>query len=339
MSDADALPIFPAGVDWNSAQSTLWACGLGDGLPMVPPTRARLDAMLVGVREPERSHGTLVPLFGDLSTVAVAYQCVLAGCEPAHLPVVLTALVACLDDSFNLLGIATTTGTPAVAVVVHGLVAERLGLNDGTNCLGPGNRGNACIGRAVSLGLRNIGGARPGVGDMATMGQPGKYGFCFAESREGLLPSLTARRGLGRDADAVTVLGVSGTAEVLPVGQDSPQEILTPMAVSMWAALAASGRGRERKPLDQVFLLPPELASGVTGRGWDLAAIQAFLATIRPITLDNTVPPWAAFLERPLCPQPADIHPIVSGGPGIKMTHLPLWAGGTRPVTLPLCVL
>ena len=39
------------------------------------------------------------------------------------------------------------------------------------------------------------------------------------------------------------------------------------------------------------------------------------------------------FDDRPLAPAPEDIHPIVTGGVGIKMTHLPLWSGGTRTVT------
>lgn len=342
MSDDTLLPVYEDHADWGAVQAELWQRGLGDGLPLAPPTHARLEAMLAGVRESERSYGSLMPMYGELTPASVAYQSVLAGCEPAHLPVVLTALVACLTDSFNLLGIATTTGTPAVAVIVHGPVADRLGLNSGTNCLGPGTPGNAAIGRAVSLALRNIGGAVPGVGDMATMGQPGKYGFCFAESRAGLLPSLPARRGLGRDVDAVTVLGVSGTAEVLPNGLDTPEDILRPLVGAMWAARMASGGMREREPREQLFLLPPELATGVAGRGWSLADIQSFLATAEPFGRgdhSNRLAGEPAANPGDIHPgdiHPADVHPVVTGGPGIKMTHLPLWAGGTRTVTLPL---
>jgi hypothetical protein len=36
---------------------------------------------------------------------------------------------------------------------------------------------------------------------------------------------------------------------------------------------------------------------------------------------------------------PDDIHVIVTGGPGIKMTVLPLWGGGTRTVTRPIVTL
>ena len=60
---------------------------------------------------------------------------------------------------------------------MHGPIARKLEVNAGTNCLGPGNRANASIGRALQLCIRNIGGARSDTGDMATMGQPGKYSF------------------------------------------------------------------------------------------------------------------------------------------------------------------
>ena len=90
-------------------------------------------------------------MFGDITPDAVAYQCVIAGCRPAELPVVLAAAEATLEPDFNLLGIATTTGTACVALCVHGPIARKLGINAGTNCLGPGNRANASIGRALQL--------------------------------------------------------------------------------------------------------------------------------------------------------------------------------------------
>ena len=39
---------------------------------------------------------------------------------------------------------------------------------------------------------------------------------------------------------------------------------------------------------------------------------------------------------RPLAPTPEDIHPIVTGGVGVKMTYLPLWSGGSDTVTKPV---
>jgi hypothetical protein len=254
----------------------------------------------------------------------VAYCCLLAGCVPAELPVVLTAAIAACEERFNLLGIATTTGTPCLALCVHGPAVARLGMNAGTNCLGPGNRANACIGRALALVLRNIGGARPESGDMATMGQPGKYGFAFAEGAHPLLPSLATRRGV--PGDAVTVLGVSGTMEVLPEdggGANTPEMVLRPIVLAMQGGQRAGAAGKNRPPQEQVILLTAELSDVLLRAGWDLPRIQAWLHAADPN----------------LARGPEAILPILTGGPGIKMTHPVLWMGGTETVTMPLLAL
>jgi hypothetical protein len=319
-------PVIDGSTDWETAEATLAAAGLSDGLPLVPPTRSRLDAMLAGVADPDASLGFLPPLFGELTPRAIAHNAVLAGCRPAELPVVTAALLACLEPEFNILGLMTTTGSAAVATIVHGPIADRLGLNASTNLLGPGNRANATIGRAVSLGLRNIGGAKEGAGDMATCGQPGKYAFCFAEAGAAHFAPLHVRRGLPDDSDAVTVLGVSGTAEVLPLrdgegGDAGADAILDALAIAMAAAVETTGAARQPEPPEQVFILPPELAARLAKEGFDLAAIRAWLMAAGQ-RLGSRVAPAAEA-----------IYPIVTGGPGVKMCYLPLWGGGSRMVT------
>jgi hypothetical protein len=261
------------------------------------------------------------PLFGDLTAEAVAWCCVIAGCRPAEYPIVLEAAVATLAPEFNLLGIQTTTGTPTAAVLVHGPAVEALGMNAGTNCLGPGNRANACIGRALRLVLTNIGGARSLLGDMATMGQPAKYGMAFAEGAHPLLPPLHVRRGFDAGDSAVTVIGLSGTAEVLPEsGAAAPEAVLRPALAAMAGSRQAGSGGRHRDPGEQFLLLPPEMADVIAKGGWTLAEAQRFL--------------WQeAGTDHPIARAPTDIHLILTGGAGVKMTCLAPWGGGTFCVT------
>ena len=308
-------PLFAGDADWDRAQTALLDAALGDGLPVVVPTQARLNAMLGG-REAAESLGFMPPLFGELTNQAVAYCCVLAGCHPAEFPVVREAAVATLDAAFNLLGIQTTTGTPTAAVLVRGPVVAALGMNAGTNCLGPGNRANACIGRALRLVLTNIGGARPLIGDMATMGQPAKYGMAFAAGAHALAPM---------PADSsVTVIGLSGTMEVLPEqGASTPEMVLRPALVAMRGGRVASAAGREKPPGEQFLLLPPEMADILVGKGWTLADAQSFLWR-------ESSAAW------PIARAPADIHIVLTGGAGVKMTCLVPWGGGTFCVTRPL---
>ncbi|MBM3647379.1 MAG: hypothetical protein FJX11_06260 [Alphaproteobacteria bacterium] len=324
MSEWCGWPVVDEPTSWETAQRVLTDAELSDGLPLVPPTRRRLETIVAGIEDRTGSQGMMPPMFGELTPEAVAYQCVIAGCLPAELSVVLAAAAATLEADFNLLGIATTTGTAAVALCVHGPIARTLGLNAGTNCLGPGNRANASIGRALQLCLRNIGGARAETGDMATMGQPGKYTFCFAERNDGPFPTLTARRGLGADTSAVTVMGVSGTAEVLPADGEgaTPEAILSPIAAGMHAALVMSSMSRRNERGEQVVLLPLEMADKIARHdGWDLLRVQRYL-------FDEGERAGLGVARA------ADaIHPIVTGGAGYKMTYLPIWGGGSQTVT------
>ena len=320
MSDWCGWPVVDEQTGWESAQQILTDAELSDGLPLVPPTRRRLDAMVAGIKGRSESRGLMPPMFGDITAESIAYQCVIAGCRPAELPVVLAAAEATLDADFNLLGVATTTGTACVALCVHGPIARQLGVNAGTNCLGPGNRANACIGRALQLTIRNIGGARPEVGDMATMGQPGKYTLCFAERNDGPFPTLTSRRGLGADTSAITVMGVSGTTEVLPGDGEgaTPEAILSPIVTAMRAAIVMSSMSRKNERGEQVVLLPLEMAQKIVRHdGWNLLRVQRYM-----------------FDEgQGVARAPDAIHPIVTGGAGYKMTYLPIWGGGSQTVT------
>jgi hypothetical protein len=212
---------------------------------------------------------------------------------------------------------------------VHGPAIHELGLNASTNCLGPGNRANACIGRAVHLVLTHIGGARPDIADMATMGQPGKYIFCFAEGEHPLIPPLSRRRGIDANTSAVTVIGVSGTLEVLPrQPSDGAEHALVPIAHAMHGARLAYGAGRDRPAGEQFILIPPEIADLVRKHGWDLPRMQEFILQNSPPSLGGA--PW------PLARSAGDINCIVTGGAGIKMTCLAPWGSGTYSVTRPL---
>ncbi len=319
MSEWCGWPVVEESTAWEAAQQILTDAELSDGLPLVPPTKTRLDGMMAGIADRTRSYGLMPPMFGDITPEAVAYQCVIAGARPVELPVVLAAAEATLEADFNLLGIATTTGTACVALCVHGPIARKLEVNAGTNCLGPGTRANACIGRALQLCIRNIGGARSETGDMATMGQPGKYTLCFAERNDGPFPTLTERHGLGKDVSAITVMGISGTAEVLPGDGEgaTPEAILSPIVAGMRAAIVMSGISRKNERGEQVFLLPLEMAEKIARHdGWNVARVQRYV-----------------FEQGDgVAKAPEAIHPIITGGAGYKMSYLPIWGGGSQMV-------
>ena len=181
-----------------------------DGLPVVKPNRAEVNAMLGG-RRADEVITALPPVMGECTHGQLAALAVLAGCPAASFPVLAAAVRAVAHDDFNPLAVLTTTGNVAVAVLVSGPAAAVMGLHAGCNALGPGPRGNVTVGRALRLALMNIGGAIPGLLDVACLGWPGKLSFCTAEHTVASpWPPFHVDRGFPGDATVVTVAAAYG---------------------------------------------------------------------------------------------------------------------------------
>ena len=226
--------------DLDRFQAWLMERGWGDGLPAIPPTRERVAAMVAGARRsPDEVAAILVPRLGRATVEAIAANAVMAGALPEHLPVVLAAVEAVADPSFNLQAVQTTPHPCSPLVIVNGPIARRLGMNAAGNVFGQGSRANAAIGRALRLTLQNVGGARPGKEDRATHGQPGKYAYCVAEN-EAASPwePLSVERGFAEGDSTVTVCGSEGPHNINDHGSTTPEGIVTTVAGA--AAVARS---------------------------------------------------------------------------------------------------
>ena len=163
----------------------LFARGVTDGLPVVPPTAARVAAAVTASgRSPAELIAEMPPRYGRATVQRIAINAVMAGCRPDYLPVVLAAVEAMCDDRFCLLGVSGTTDAVAPLVIVNGPIRRALDINAGAGVFGPGWRANATIGRAVRLCWVNIGGAQPGVISMSTFGGPSRYSACIGENEE-----------------------------------------------------------------------------------------------------------------------------------------------------------
>jgi len=335
---------------WDHAQEELFAAGLTDGLPVVPPTRERVARML-----DQRGFAAdavvalLPPAYANATWRDIAINAVMAGCLPAYLPVVGAAVAAIAEAEFNLIGIATTTGSAAPMIIVNGPITAELGMNAQGNALGPGNRANATIGRALSLALRNIGGAKPGELDMATLGQSAKYTCCIAENEaQSPWPPLHVERGFAPEASVVTVVGMSGSVEVVDSSSSKAQDLAQTFAQSM---LIAGSVGGGRPALlgggEPLIIMPPEIAAAFHRAGCSKAQVKAaiFEAAVMPLErlsiavrerlLDRSTSVAVAEANAPLrvaC-KPDDVMIVVAGGVGVKAAYVPTWGGKTRAVS------
>ncbi len=255
---------------------TCFERGWSDGLPVVPPTPARVLRMLQGTRRrPDEVIGDVPPNLAPCTVEKAAINAVMAGCRPEYLPVVLAVIEAALEPAFCMHGLLCTTYFSGPLVIVNGPVARRIGMNAGVNALGQGNRANATIGRALQLVVRNVGGGVPGGIDRATLGTPGKYTFCFAEDESDTeWQTLAAERGFAADASAVTLFAGDGVLGNFDQLSRTPDSLTRSLAMSMQAI----GHPKKVQAHDALLVLSPEHYRVYRDAGWSKQRIKDELA-------------------------------------------------------------
>ena len=256
--------------------------GWSDGFPVVPPTELRVMKMLAGTsRAPEEIIGSVPPDLQACTVEKVAINAVMAGCKPEYMPVVIAALEAALTDAFCMHGLLATTWFSGPMIIVNGPISRAIGMNSGGNALGQGNRANATIGRALQLIIRNVGGGRPGGVDRSTLGNPGKYSFCFSEDEQNSCwESLSQERGFGPDVSTVTLFAADGVQGVVDQKSRDPDSLCSSFALS----LLAVGHHKLAMLSDVFLVISPEHERVFREANWTKAQVKECLIqkTLRP---------------------------------------------------------
>lgn len=272
--------------DATEAIELFYANGWTDGLPVVPPTQERVDAFLAfaGLK-PDDLIGHYQMRGRPLYAEKLAINAVMAGCLPEYFPVVIAILQAMLEPEFEMHMINASTGSPLIGFIVNGPVRDAIGMNYYGGTMGPGNRANSTIGRAIRLIQMNVMGSNPGAGspddtpehprlDRATLGDPGKYvGYHIAEYEE-LVPQwdpVSVERGFDRGQSTVTVL---------PLWDDSKLSTQTESTPDAWIDGIAQyliGAGRLAEKAFGTLIIPPEPAHLFADAGWSKKDIREAL--------------------------------------------------------------
>jgi hypothetical protein len=252
-------------------QEAMFARGWSDGLPLVPPTEERVLRTLDSTsRDPQEVIGLVPPALATATVEKIAINAVMAGCKPEYLPVVLAAVEAALDEGFAMHGVLATTMFVGPVVLVNGPVRREIGMNARGNALGQGNRANSSIGRALQLVIRNIGEGRPQEVDRATLGNPGKLSYCFAEDEEGSCwEPLSVERGLKPGVSAVTVFAGFGLQGVVDQKSRDPESLCRSMAES----LKAIHNVKLAPSCDALLVVCPEHERTFRNAGWSKARV------------------------------------------------------------------
>lgn len=327
--------------DEAAALAMIYEQGWTDGLPVVVPTPERVEGMLMlsGGLDPDVVVGAVGPAEGQATVEKIAVNAVMAGCTPDYFPVVLAAVEAVTDPEFNLGAVQATTHAAGPVVFVNGPARLDCGIASGTGALGPGHRANATIGRALRLVMMNVGGGRPGTGDMALLGQPGKFACCMAEAEEqSPFEPLHVARGFSADDSTVTVLAGEAPHSVMclvdPESDDNTGRIVRALAAGL-SGLASNPAFMQRG-MNAVILNPDhadELArSGMTRRGLQerlfasaghpRAELRSYSSALVPEGADDD---WM-----PIVRDPSDFLILVGGGRGLYSMVVPSWGGGAH---------
>lgn len=331
----------------------MYETGWSDGLPVVPPTKERVQEFIDYFQTSGDELIAEVPPLGGKATVErIAVNAVMAGCLPEHMPVVVTAIQAMMEDRFNLRGVQCSTGIHTPLLIINGPIAKRLGINSGYNCFGQGWRANATIGRAVKLVLVNLGGAIPGETNKSTFGHPGSYTYCVAEDEDANpWEPLHIEAGFSESDSAVTVYPAEAPHNIMYHAGD-PRDLLTVLADSM----CTLGNVQMYVMGDTLVVLGPEHARILADAGWRKRDVRLFLYehARKPVgLLRHGGPPqgdghrglfWPRFVDPqddsqmvPVVRRPENIHIMVAGGAGgPHSAYLPGWGSAkiTRKIEL-----
>lgn len=257
--------------------------GWSDGLPIVPPTRERVEAFLaVGGYDPWRSLGEARPSGRDVTLWSLAVNGVMAGCRPEHMPVMIAIAHVLLDQRYGVEHSGNTTGADAL-MVLDGPIGADLGFNSGPGAMRDGaGAANTALGRFLRLVLRNVHGFTGDEHDKATFGNSSKVVLCedMATLADIGWSPLSADFGFGVDDDTVTIGRINSGLIIGSVFGSTPEEILPYLAdglarVSGWDLTHVYGLGhRQHRPL---LVLSPLLARVFARAGWSKRQVRQAL--------------------------------------------------------------
>jgi hypothetical protein len=332
-----------------------------DGLPIIPPTRERVEAFL---QHTDRAPDEPIAILPQANLTAmpwnIAANGVMAGCRPEHMPILIAAVEAIGDEHYNLNNIGTTWGVLPF-LLVNGPIVDQLGIENGAQLISRGP--NPALGRALGLIIKNIAGYQPGDNYMGTFGYP----LCFAlaeNEAENPWQPYHVEQGFDPDVSTVTV-GATVNWGWPPSPYDTADKTAAQSALEFLCMditkkpclprLAERGPQGFRNMI--TLLLAPPVARALAAAGYSKQDIKNYLyeharVPVRELGWGLTYGHPEAFTVRDyvdmgiypqeyrvqpdelvrVLPSPDLLHIVVCGDPD-RNRIMTLWSGYVQPVT------
>lgn len=318
---------------WETINAWFLEHDLTDGLPIVPPTEARVKAMTdYAAAElgwlPSDVIATLAPKHALATVEKIAANAVMAGCKPEYMPVLIACVRGVGDPKFNLDAVQTSTHNTSALPIVNGPVRKAIDLNWGYNYVGSRWQSTAAIGRALRLIMANVGGT-PGSINIHTQGHIARFEHCIAENEEeNPWQPLHVERGYPAETSAVTLIPACPAAMIDDNGgSQTAKELLRTLALSIPYVGNRNTNG-EGQPL---LILCPQHARLLANGGYSKAEVKRFIWEFGRLPF-GSIPRGnlTSFSEKilkmyadfdsdfgvPIADKPEDIVIVVMGGTG-----------------------
>jgi hypothetical protein len=299
--------------------------GWGDGLPLVPPTDARVRTFLSeNDRYPDEVIAQL-PGNVECTVEKVVINAVMAGAPPESLELLIAMLTSIADPDFELYGVNATTAPVYPAFVVNGPVRHELDIPYSYGCLGGVPGASAAIGRAIRLIMRNVAGQVAGTTSQTTFGSPGRIAGVVTGEWEEKSPwaPLAERRGV--TGSAVTSFGTMGTMNVIDTTSHSATDFLEMIGRSV--AYAGCNCFSGAVPFGEMMIAINPICAEIIGREMpDIADVQDVLWKYASLATSDLNPLHRDQLDQQgriradgriyATPEPKDVLVFVAGGLG-----------------------
>jgi hypothetical protein len=312
--------------------------GWTDGLPIIPPTPQTVQAFVQAAGRPAQEviGNPLPPRKGQATVEVIAVNAIMAGCRAQYMPVLIAAIEGLTDPKFPLELMQVTTNPMTPFLLVNGPVRQRLDINSGTGCLGPGWRANATIGRAVRLMMYNVGGALPGLYSKVSFGSPLRYSYiCGENEEENPWGAFHVERGFSAEQSTVTVFKASNFCNISGGEGVGADEILRHIAANM-PSMYGGGDGvllllgvNHARSLHEAGLSKADIKRKL----WEFARLPArlfaktYAETERESGRGDADTVWRARA-------PEDIYLAVAGGPGPQDVYIGAGMPQTRLIRM-----
>lgn len=256
--------------------------GWTDGLPIVPPTRERVEAFLRYTDcDPDEQLGIIAPDNRRATPWNVAVNGVMAGCRPEYMPILVALARAMANPDYGVEHSGNTPGAETL-IVLNGPIARQLGFNYRQGAMRDGFQANTSVGRFWRLLLINTAGFHLHRTDKGTFGNT--FRVVLAENEQVLKdmgwPSLASDRGIAPGDNAVTIARFTGGDVVVSAFGSDAESILPYMCDALvkmhrWQLVFTAGIANGT--LCPMLVLSPVLARTIAASGFTRDDVKRYL--------------------------------------------------------------